>query len=249
MSDFRYATVDDDAHRPWPVPAGPWLMRQTWTNLLFAHWRVAPEQLHARLPEGLDLDLFDGDAWVAIVPFQMSNVSLRGLPNLPHLSAFPELNVRTYVTRGGKPGVWFFSLDAARVAAVATARAAIGLPYHWAEMTCDRTGDSVTFSSHRLGSGIRAALDVVYRPDGPEHRAVPGSLEYFLTERYCLYSVWAGQLKRLEIQHPPWLLRRAQASMATNTMLAPSGLRVLSEDPLLHFVERQDVVAWAPEGC
>ena len=137
------------AHRPWPMPDEPWLMTQSWHDLLFAHWRVDADQLRRRVPAALPLDLFDGSAWVGIVPFHMTNVTPRGVPPLPFLSAFPELNVRTYVTRDDKPGVFFFSLDAANALAVTTARSILGLPYFQAEMTV-HAGDWVTYRSHRL---------------------------------------------------------------------------------------------------
>ena len=111
--DFDFGILQDTAHRPWPMPQGPWVMTQSWNDLLFAHWAVPPSLIAAKLPPGLELDLFDGRAWIAVVPFWMSNVTPRGVPPLPGLSTFPELNVRTYVTVGGKrPGVFFFSLDA-----------------------------------------------------------------------------------------------------------------------------------------
>jgi uncharacterized protein YqjF (DUF2071 family) len=248
MDDFRYEVLADYAHRPWPVPDSPWVMRQTWTDLLFAHWRVPAQHLRDRLPRGLTLDLHEGDAWIGVVPFQMSNVGLRDFPAVPYLSAFPELNVRTYVTRDNKPGVFFFSLDAARLAAVGTARAAVGLPYYWASMSCRREGRAVTFTSRRLGPTGQPGLDVTYRPTGPVSSPTPGSLDYFLTERYCLYSVWASRLMRLEILHPRWPLRPASATWRVNTMLAPLGLVNLGE-PLLHYAERQDVIAWGPESC
>lgn len=248
MSDFRFDAVEDQTHRPWPAPSGRWLLRQTWTNLLFAHWPVPADHLQRRLPQGLTLDLHEGTAWIGVVPFHMSNVSLRGVPNLPHLSAFPELNVRTYVTRDGKPGVFFFSLDASRLAAVLAARAVVGLPYFWATMSCGRRNGTVAFRSARQGASGHPSLDVSYRATGPESPAVPGTLDYFLTERYCLYTTWASRLRRLEVQHPAWSLRPATAVWRLNTMLAPLGLSNLGE-PLLHYAQRQDVVAWAPEWC
>jgi uncharacterized protein YqjF (DUF2071 family) len=110
------------AHRPWPLPSGPWIMAQTWHDLLFAHWSVRSETLRRLVPSELALDTFDGSCWVAVAPFHMSGIRLRGLPALPGLSRFPELNVRTYVTLGGKPGVYFFSLDAGSLPAVWAAR-------------------------------------------------------------------------------------------------------------------------------
>src|SRR5690349_6710130 len=121
-------------HRPWPVPSRPWIMAQNWHELLFAHWRVPVEAVRPLVPQGLEIDLFAGDAWLSVVPFRMSGVRLRGTPALPWLSSFPELNVRTYVCAEGRPGVWFFSLDAASRLAVGVARAWFHLPYFNARM-------------------------------------------------------------------------------------------------------------------
>ena len=143
MSDFNYTSLDERAHRPWPMPASPWVMTPTWHNLLFAHWPLDAGALRERVPAALLLDLFAGQAWLGIVPFRMSNVAPRGVPNVPFVSAFPELNVRTYVTVDGKPGVYFFGLDAGCTVAVAAARTLTGLPYFHAEMSVERDGDEV----------------------------------------------------------------------------------------------------------
>ena len=229
------------------MPPDPWVMTQTWHDLLFAHWPFEPEQLAPRIPAGLELDTFDGRAWLAIVPFVMTNVAPRGAPALPFVSAFPELNVRTYVRAGGKPGVFFFSLDAARTLAVWTARLMFRLPYCRAEMTVTRRGAEISYRSRRLGPDRTAEFFAVYRPTGSPFRPQPGTLEHFLTERYCLYAYGHGGLPyRLEIHHPPWTLQPAEALISLNSMAAASGLTLPSSEPLLHFSLRQDVVAWRP---
>lgn len=241
------------AHRPWPLPAGRAVMRMTWSELLFAHWRAAPEAVRPLLPAGLELDVRDGAAWVAVVPFRMSGVGLRCLPPLPGTRTFPELNVRTYVTRGGKPGVWFMSLDAASRLAVRGARAWFHLPYFDARMTCDADGGGVRYASDRTHRGAAAgAFRATYSAEGPVFAAAPGSLEHWLTERYCLYSDGGGgRILRGEIHHAPWPLRRARCAITENSMLAaggaalPPGASPLSPDHLL-FAPRIDVVAWAP---
>jgi uncharacterized protein YqjF (DUF2071 family) len=128
--------LQDTAHRPWPLPMGSWVMAQTWHDLLFAHWPVDTQRLRTLIPEPLEIDQFDGQAWLAVVPFRMSGIRLRWTPAVPWLSAFPELNVRTYVKSGGRPGVWFFSLDAGNALALAIARAWFHLPYYRARMCC-----------------------------------------------------------------------------------------------------------------
>jgi uncharacterized protein YqjF (DUF2071 family) len=235
-------------HRPWPVPAGPWIMRQSWHDLLFAHWPVGADELRALVPPGLHLDLFDQRAWVGVIPFHMTNVAPRAVPALPWVSAFPELNVRTYVTVNGKPGVYFFSLDAGNPLAVAAARTMFHLPYFAAAMHVEARDGWIHYRSRRAAGGASPAdFDARYRPIGPVYHPQPGTLDYFLTERYCLYTLdGAYHLRRLEIQHPPWPLQRAEAVIDVNTMAEAAGLRLPSMAPELHFARRQDMVAWLP---
>jgi uncharacterized protein len=204
--------------------------------------------MRIRLPRELELDTFDGQAWLGIVPFRMSGVRLRGLPRLPGLSAFPELNVRTYVRHGTRPGVWFFSLDAANRLAVAGARAWFRLPYFRARMSCSRAGEDVIYASTRTHPGAPgAALAGRYGPRGETASPRPGTHEHWLTERYCLYArSRPGSLWRAEIHHAPWRLQAAEAAFARNTMAHGLGLELPARAPLLHFARRQDVVVWAP---
>ena len=249
-AEFEYRMKDilaQVAHRPWPLPPGPWIMAQTWHDLLFAHWPVAIEHLRPLIPAALSIDTFEGCAWLGVVPFRMSGVRPRALPPLPWFSAFPELNVRTYVTRNGKPGVWFFSLDAANPVAVAAARALFHLPYFNAEMNCLREGDAIAYRSLRKHSAGTAVLRACYRPVGPAFHPIPGTLEFFLTERYCLYAETSrGQILRCEIHHPPWPLQTAEAEFTENTMSQADGIPRPSGSPLLHFSRCQEVVVWRP---
>jgi uncharacterized protein len=178
----------------------------------------------------------------------MSGVRLRGTPAVPWLSAFPELNVRTYVVADGKPGVWFFSLDAGNRIAVAIARAWFHLPYFRARMSCEeRTG----WIEYKCGRSHRGAACGVfngrYRAIGEVFSAASGSLEHFLTERYCLYTMdGEGQIIRGEIHHAPWQLQAAEAELTSNTMPEAAGIYLAPAKPLLHFSRRQDVVVWQP---
>ena len=243
--DFNPAILGEIAHRPWPMPAGPWVMTQTWHDLLFAHWVVPAEALRRKLPAAFPLDLFDGEAWIGIVPFTMTNVAPRGLPAVPWLSAFPELNVRTYVTVAGKPGVYFFSLDASNPVAVQMARRFARLPYFTAVMSCERKAGWIHYRSARKGAADRARFEGRYRPTAPPHAPVPGTLEYFLTERYRLYTVGpSGKPYSLDIHHPPWPLQPAEAHIPVNSMATAAGLRQPANPPLLHFAKRLDMVAW-----
>ena len=235
-------------HRPWGVPDGPWVMAQSWHELLFAHWAVPAEALRAKIPARLEIDTYEGQAWIGVVPFRMSGVRLRGTPALPGLSAFAELNVRTYVVADEKPGVWFFSLDAANGAAVAMARAWFHLPYFRAQMRCEERDGWVEYRSVRTHRGAkRGELQARYRPAGEAFRAKRGTLEHFLTERYCLYAAdEKGRVRRGEIHHGPWPLQPAQAEFTQNTMADAAGIGLPSTKPLLQFSRRQDVVVWQP---
>ena len=209
---------------------------QTWDKLLFAHWRVDAEALRALLPPDLPLDTFDGDAWIGITPFKVTGFRLRGTLPLPGVSNFLETNVRTYVTVEGKPGIWFFTLDAESRLAVEAAKRTYKLPYHHARMHAAQRGEWVDYRTSRVG----ATLDASYLPDGPVEPADAGSLEHFLTERYCLYTVDGGALYRAEIHHGPWPLQAAEAEIRENTMSPVA----VDGEPLLHYSERQDVVIW-----
>jgi uncharacterized protein len=237
-------------HRPWPLPRGPWIMKQVWHDLLFAHWPVEVEAVRALIPPRLEIDTFGGQAWLGVVPFRMSGVRARGTMAVPGLSRFPELNVRTYVTRDGQPGVWFFSLDAANWVAVWAARAAFHLPYFWAEMKCEENSGWIEYSSLRARrEALPAALAGRYRGIGETFVARPGSVEHFLTERYCLYTAdERGRIIRCEIHHRPWALQLAEAAVQENTMAAAAGIAIADvRAELLHFSRRQSVLVWAPE--
>jgi uncharacterized protein YqjF (DUF2071 family) len=220
-------------------------MAQSWHDLLFAHWPVPAHRLRTLIHPALTLDTFDAQAWLGVVPFRMTGVRPRFVPPVPGLSAFAELNVRTYVVAGGKPGVVFFSLDAANGLAVTLARRFFYLPYFHARMSCAAEGDAIRYASRRTHQGAPGAeLRGRYGPTGPVALAVPGSLEHWLTERYCLYAEDPrGGLHRCEIHHDPWPLQPAQAEIEVNTMADPVGIP-LAGPPLLHFARRLDVVVW-----
>jgi uncharacterized protein len=250
MSPVAHERVTGEtAHRPWPMPRRSWVMAQTWVDLLFAHWSVAPEALQRVVPSELRLDTRDGRAWVAVTPFAVRNLRLRATLPVPPVSTFPEVNVRTYVTVNGKPGIYFFSLDADSRLAVAAARRFYRLPYFRAHMTIERENRAVRYASERTGreAPAGAALHGRYGPVGDVLRAEPGSLAHWLTERYCLYTLDERRRPlRAEIHHPPWPLQPAEAALEINTMGQEIGLQLDSE-PLLHYARRQDVVFWSLE--
>lgn len=233
-------------NRPWPAPERSWAMRMRWCDLAFLHWPVAAEPLRRALPAGLELDLFGGEAWLGVVPFRMEGVAPRGMPSVPWLSAFPELNLRTYVTAGGRPGVWFFSLDAGNPVAVRVARRTFHLPYYDAEMECGERDGWVHYASRRTHRGVAAAeFRGRYRAVGDVELARAGSLEHWLTERYCLYAAdGRGRLWRGEIAHARWPLQAGEVVIESNTLAASLGIELTGSPARVQFARRLDVVAW-----
>ncbi len=233
-------------HRETPLPTGPWVMTQIWHELLFAHWPIAPDVLRPLIPEVLDIDTFEHDAWIGVVPFHMSNVHPRGFPSIYGLSQFPELNVRTYVIKNGQAGVYFFSLDAGNPIAVAIARSVFHLPYFNATMNSKRVGDTIHYRSHRTHRGAPTADYVVsYRPIAPVVYSKPSLLEHWLTERYNLYTVVnQTHLYRGGIHHPQWPLQVAELETTRDTMALSHGISLPDTTPLLHYSEHQEVLIW-----
>lgn len=220
-------------------------MRMTWHDLLFLHWPVPPAVMRPLVPRELELDTFAGEAWIGIVPFRMSGIRLRRLPPVPGTAAFPEINVRTYVTGGGRAGVWFFSLDAAHRLAVRVARAWFGLPYHHAQISVGPTSGGIRYHSTR-GSEPAAAFRGEYRPAGVKLHAQPGSLDHWLTERYCLFARdQGGTVGYGDIHHHPWPLQPASVSIELNTMADPLGIALPATPPVARFARRLEVVAWS----
>jgi uncharacterized protein YqjF (DUF2071 family) len=231
------------------MPRRPWVMAQTWMDLLFAHWSLPPQALSAIVPAQLPLDTFDGRAWIAVTPFAVRNLRVRLTFPVPVLSAFPEINVRTYVVVGGKPGIFFFSLDADSRLAVATARRFYRLPYFRSRMSIARANGEISYASERddPDAPSPALFRARYGPIGAPFNAERGTLEHWLTERYCLYTLDDdGRPLRADIHHPPWPLQPAQAQFAANTMADEVALP-LDGEPLLHYARRQDVVFWRLE--
>jgi uncharacterized protein len=227
-------------------------MAQRWSNLLFAHWPVNADEIRALVPPSLSLDLRDGTAWVTIAPFLISHLHARGIPPIPFTSAFPELNVRTYVAVGDKPGVYFFSLDAGNAAAVLGARTLYHLPYMNAKMSIHEQDDGwFAYRSHRTdGRAPQADLSVRYRPVSEPSHAAPGSLDHWLSARYCLYAVDStGVAYRADIHHKPWPLQEAVAEFETNTMAQAARIMLPAQTPRLSFAKRLDVVVWLPKRC
>jgi uncharacterized protein len=225
-------------------------MAQRWNNLLFTHWSVSADVLRTVVPPVLPLDLYENGAWISVTPFYLSHLRPRGMPAFPMVSEFPELNVRTYVTLDGKPGVFFFSLDAGSWLAVAAARTIYHLPYFRAAMTAREAPDgTIEYESRRTHVGAPSAeLRARYKPSGPVYRSKPGTLEHWLTERYCLYAVDSSKrVYRAEIHHRPWALQPVHAELRLNSMITAAGIAgARAASQVEEFARRLDVVVWPP---
>ena len=248
------------AHRPWPLPPRPWRLRQRWNDLLFAHWPVSPPEIQRLLPPGLELDTFDGHAWVGVIPFWMDNVVTRSVADrtfaIPTTRTFPELNLRTYVRSSltGRAGVYFFSLDCASPLAVLGARTIFHLPYFPAKMTRITTGSTVTYTSHRQLTRHPVRYEATYAPlreasNTPRSGARPAlgrsCLESFLTERYCLFTHSRNRILVGEIHHHPWPLEPAVAEIRLNEIPAAHGITLPGTPPILHFSRQLEVILWS----
>jgi uncharacterized protein len=212
-------------------------MLHRWRHLTFLHWPYRPEVVQRLLPPGLEVDTADGTAWVGLLPFLMDRVRAPGLPPLPWASRFPETNVRTYVRGpGGRSGIWFFSLDAGRLAAVAGARATYGLPYCWAAMSVRLDGDRLRYRSRRRWPGPPGAgCSAQVRVGAVLDRRDLGALDHFLTARYRLYTVVAGRNAYAEAAHPPWPLARARLLALDQDLVQAAGLPQPDQEPLVHY--------------
>jgi uncharacterized protein YqjF (DUF2071 family) len=226
--------LDDAGDRPWPLPAEPWSQAQTRLDVLFTHWRVAPAELARLLPPDLPLDTHEGEAWLGIVAFRLANLRLRGLPPLPRLS-FAQLDIRTYVSLDDRPGVWLCSVDVSNPVLLEAAKRVHRLPAYRARISAEGGRYAVSRDGLEFGVG--------YRPVGEERPAEPGSLERFLTERYCLYTADGGRLYRAELHHAPWRLRPAEVSIESAT-IAPASLE---GEPHVLYTAAQDVLVWPLE--
>ncbi|GIP32618.1 YqjF family protein [Paenibacillus sp. J2TS4] len=215
-----------------------WIMKQSWEQLLFLHWPVAASSLRKLIPEPLTVDTFAGQAWIGIVAFRMNRIRLKGCP-IPYPFAFPEINVRTYVTHPRGPGVYFISLDASDRLVLNMAKWWYSLPYHKADMRFRQREEHIVLSSHRPGasSGSPALFSAKYRPLSRPYLATPGTIEHWLTERYLFYCF--HKLKQTmycgEVCHPPWMLCQAEVELSKNTMTGPLGMALPESPEFMHY--------------
>ncbi|NHM32398.1 DUF2071 domain-containing protein [Neobacillus terrae] len=224
--------------RSYPLPETPWIMTQTWENLLFIHWPVSAESLRNLIPEELELETYNGTAWIGIIPFQVNSQRVRKVPEIPLFNEYLELNVRTYIKHNGVKGIFFFSLDASHPLAVLGARI-LSLPYKNASMDFEKKEDKVHFESKRvLSTDTPANFKAVYRPVSPPEESVPDSLEQFLYERYVLFTKGAYEILRGDILHEPWEVSKASLEIQENSM---SPVELPSQEPLVHFCPSKTV--------
>jgi uncharacterized protein len=209
------------------------VMFQSWCRLTFLHWRYPTEALQRLIPAPLQVDTFGGAAWVGVTPFLLSGLRPPLLPPLPWISEFPETNCRTYVKApDGSKGIWFFSLDAARAAAVVGARLAFGLPYAWSKMRVEWSGSQIRYESDRTVPGPSAMTRIAVECGA---RIEADDLTVFLTARFRLYSFIAGLLTYTDVEHAPWPLQAARAASAEQTLTRAAGLPQPEGAPLVHF--------------
>ena len=229
-------------------PEGQPVMHQAWGKLLFMHWRVHENSLRPFIPEPLQIDTYGDSAWLAVTPFTMWDIRALPpfIPPIPGLSSMHELNVRTYVHLDGVPGVWFFSLDANSSAAVFAARTFFHLPYFNAEMSLEQDGDQITYDLSREDDST-AELHAVWKIGKKLPQAQPGSREFFLTERYCLYTENDGELYRARIHHEPWALQQAELIVFDTDIFVANRLPKPSGQPILHYAEEISVDIWGLE--
>jgi uncharacterized protein len=240
--------LEQTEHRPYPLPSSPWVMTQTWNSLLFAHWPVPVSLLQQYVPSVLTIDTYDNTAWIGVIPFEISHLRARGLPPIPFTSKFPEINVRTYVVNNNKPGVFFFSLDATNHLAVASARTFFHLPYYNANIHVDTQQNSVHYTSQRTHKdAMNAAFSAQYCPTSPIFQASNGSLDDWLTARYCLYTYYKNQLYRGEIHHAPWPLQQTEAEILNTAMHPILTSNILLTQPILHYVHQIKALFWLLE--
>jgi len=222
-------------------------MEQVWEDLLFLHWPIEEALIRPLIPEGLEIDTFEDKAWIGITPFRLTGLRLMSLPPIPGFSEFNEINVRTYVLHEGKPGIWFFSLDASKVIPAMGARVFFGLPYYSAEIEFLKAEREFRFAMRR-----NLATDTHFRgqwSQGVRLRAPDtDSLAFFLIERYALFAQAAGGLNMTRIYHHPWILEEVTKVSYESTLISSLGLPEPKSEPLAHFSSSPlTVQVWAPE--
>jgi uncharacterized protein YqjF (DUF2071 family) len=245
-SSMEAKMLEQTDHRPWELPTRPWVMTQSWEKLLFSHWPIEPDLIQSRIPAPLQLDTFENQAWITVVPFQMNRIRLRFLPTIPGTGLFPELNVRTYVTHQGKSGVFFLHIDADHHFAVWAAKKFAYLPYNYAKINWQEQDQQIHFASHHHD---QLSFEAYYQPSSSAKAATSGSLDHWLMERYCLYTTHDKNIYRGEIHHQPWLIQQAKAKVVCDSLFDLHQLAVQKNNPLFHYAQQLNVWAWPLVEC
>lgn len=234
------------AHRSYPIPSRNWIMRQTWNNLLFLHWPISPKQLQPFIPSPLQIDIFNQYAWIGIIVFCMGGIYPRGFSLKSLTPKFKEINVRTYVLLNGKPGVYFLSLDVPDWASLTIAKRWYHLPYHPAKVSIQKEEQTFHCLSIRNGkANSPISFNGKFKPISEVFFPQEGTLEHWLTERYCLYSTKTGDdIYCGEIHHRPWPLQIAEAEISHNTMFSPFEWDLSDVKPISHYAEGMDTLIW-----
>lgn len=244
---LQHPSLKELEHRPWEMPKNPWIWRQSWKELSFLHFPVAVEELKKRVPQALEIDSFEGTAWVSLVPFFMEDVMMRNLPSIYPFKKFPELNARTYVKYGGKTGVYFFSLDASSLNFVLGGRIAFNLPYYLAKMKIEKKKQGHYHYQSQRRFANKQQFDVEIQYDDASFSAEKGSFEHWVAERYCLFTANQKKVSCVEVHHAPWQLHHASCKIHANDLLKTLGIQPLQQEPICHFSPGVDVIAWHPE--
>ena len=235
-------------HLPFPVPERKYALKQNWSNLTFMHWEIEPKLLQKHIPKDLELDLFNGKAYVGTIPFSMEKVRPRNIPAISYISNFPEFNVRTYVTKNGKSGVFFLTLDAQSWITCTYAPLAYGLPYKYAKCIMEvSNSDRYYWKSKRSENGIGIEGESI--ANGSILKAKKGSLEEFLFERYCLYVSYRGEIHRAYTCHEPWEYRDAKVTIKDNSLTEfyELGIKNTLKPDLVHVSKGVEVLTWSIE--
>ncbi|WP_158301877.1 YqjF family protein [Paenibacillus mesophilus] len=241
--------MDRTGHRPYPLPSGAWAGFQSWRHLLFLHWPIEGAIIRPHIPAGLELDTYDGQAWITVVPLRIRDARARWLPPVPGFRSVDELNVRTYVqNRYGKKGIFFLKIGASKLWVVAGARTIYKLPYSLAHISMKGEADvfqtDVTWEKNRHARSAPEQFHCRYWPKSDKFQPKTGSLDYWLTERYCLFTKVKGDVKIGEIHHRPWLLQPVDVEVSANTILSDRGISLTGMPAIAAYSRRQDAILW-----
>lgn len=238
--------INDIIHRPFPLPSKNWIMRQKWRNVLFLHWPIPVEKLRPHIPSSLQIDTFNGSAWLGIILFVLEGIFPFEIPSISLTPKFPEINVRTYVKYDGKPGIYFLSIDVMNWASLKIAKNWYHLPYHSSQIFFQKEEQKFHCHSIRKGNeNTPISFKGKYAPVSEVYFPKEGTLDHWLIERYCLYSSNNGiNIYCGDIHHRPWPLQKAKIELVKNTLFTPFHFDLFEEKPIAHFSIGVDSLIW-----